>query len=722
MLKLTIYKDGDTEGSLVGFKKKTKINIVVSNPMFNDVGLFSYMISVYKEENEHVFNYITDLPNIKSTILTFKLEVGTDIIAQGDVKVTDSDDDYIEFYLKSGNSSVSNFINNNYMNQVDIWGELSGTNVHQESAKTVDYCYPDYPLVVTPIVIDDEVANAYDYEEGDLDSSELYAAVYVRHLIDKLISSFSYAKISDAFDDIDDFNGLAIFSANKYFDNISSFLRLSLPYITIADFLTDLRDRFNIAIYFSPYLYEAEVLNVADTLKLDPVDWTDKFISMISAAPVEEKEVDFTQSSDEDEDIYTADDIADNYNIKTAADLDTFIANAQAWVGWAYYVESLKRYLVYETVSPDYDISSEITYNNFRSETETLNEKTYYTMQDKYNEDTSVVVVNSVTTVNTENFIAQFLFPEWDGTVKDNIKISAYFKSNGTNYLVTKVYKIVKDDPDDVSDDTTNKETLIGYNKQQMTLGSDTFTYQIPICVDEFEISEDVRVAIRFYCYSETAGGTLTMEFGGIEYQVGTLWESEAHIDNTYKQYKEIGCLSDVQYGDNDSETTEFKPSSKIPKNGIYNSNGYRFELPVSSLSVGSAKNQTSFEYLMYRGKRYDIQQNAVGAGYCNFDVLDVNKESYTSKLLSQVEPTLSLAWKGEYGLLNKMWKNRLLWERYFKRDVQMNMDLTINDIINHKIYKPFEVDGIRYVIDQISFVLDENAEVSNVKITAYTL
>ncbi|MCW3784943.1 hypothetical protein [Plebeiibacterium sediminum] len=708
MLKLTIYHSG--KSFTARLRKNTSIRIKVKNPMFGDAGLFSYLIKVYREENDRIFNYAASLDSVEEAKLSFKLEIGTDVFAEGDVKVTESNDNEIEFYLKSGNSSVNYFLKNTLMNQTEIWGNHD--NLYTEE-NTLEGCFPEFKIVAPPIGnADGVVYNYYDFASV-LHNDNKYPAVYVRLLLNKLISGLGYTKESDCLNDIADFNRLALFSpVHKKGEYPNSKISSLLPAVSLLDWVSDFRTRFSIAVFFSPYLYDAEILNIADCLNLDPVNWTNKYKSISKLAPPAEKQLYFSHDSEEKNNVLEYQVLKDNYGYYTVATM------AEMTQGNTYYfVTSLDRFFFGEITTPD-----SLTTNNpgyhFRSDNISFGGKTYKSIVEAYLFDYSDTIVNSDTTANTLNLIDQFMYPLWDGELNYSWGYSIDAKTTAAAKLVVKLVGIDED----------GNETECGHDEVDITSTSYIkITRKLRASASvtlSSETNANYRLALRFYCKAETAGTQITMQYGGLEYGTGDEYESEGYINPQMTEFKEVGIIGNLTYGDipDNEKPTNYKPTSKIPVNDLFQMNHYLFEFPKTNIEPKDRDEQTDFEYIIYRGKKADIQQGIKYAGYCNADILDQLKEDYTNKLETPLEPLLSLAWIGEKGILNKLWKNRLHWERYFKREAKINMELSINDIMNHKIYIPFSIKENHFIIDELDFELDEMGNVSNCQITPYTL
>lgn len=747
MLKLTIYHSGNN-GNQARLRKNTKISFKYQNPMFGEAGLFSYLIKVNRDENNYIFNYAGSMDSVEAKNLTFKLEIGTDVLAEGDVVLTDgTGDKYIEFYLKSGSSSVAYFLQNTLMYNTSIWGSHDYYGIEEE---TLNGIFPDYPICVPSIYNEDDdyINNEYDPDAGVIIKQT--PAVYVRYLLNKLISGLGFVKENDALAAIPDANRLALWSPVY---NTSASIRHCLPAIYIQDFLDDLKARFNISVFFSPFNYVAEIINIADCLLLEPTDWDDNFKSWTKNEDPEEKELLFTQeAADSDDDILSENDLLeeledDNVTLHTVADWEALQNESYSST---VYVESLKRYFKSKTVDPGNSLyvanTDSANYEKmfvFSNDTEeypvdsaTTDEQTYYKVDYWSESDFEEEIINASTDADTENLIAQFIFPDLEGEITKSFGFQAYLNVLAdSSYLISRLFVINK---------AGDSETEIGYNA---ALVSNTSKLLTSI---SFEVSQDAellpdsdsaggndanRLVLRLYSKSEYSGAQ-------IELNIGAYWLSPSYvyIDPPMEYWREINMLADYRYNeynqdkedadgydalivdvDPDPDTT-FKPNSILSKNELVRMQGYLCEMPVTSLSKKSSSDQNDFEYVLFRGMRRDEQEGLKYAPYANFDILDLNKEDYSNKLLDPVTPSLTLAWHGEKGLIQQFWKNRLYWESYFKRGAQCELELSVNDIINHKIYKPFKVDGVRCVIDVLSFDINENGDVDNCKADVYIL
>lgn len=711
MLKLTIYNGAN--GSIIDLNKDTKIRIKVVNPLFSDAGLFSYLIKVFPESNERFFKYANSLDTVSTQNLTFKLEVGTDIFAEGEVKVTESGTDFIEFYLKSGNSSVSYFLQNTLMNKTNIWGNHNNLGTE---ADTLQGCFPTYKIITPPIALSDgTILNTYDFI-NIIDHK--YPAVYVRHLFNKLIAGLGYVKKTDFLNTISDFNRLAFFSpVYKTTETPTAHIYKLLPAISIADFINDFRTRFNVALYLSPFLYDAEILSIDECLQLPPVDWTNKFISYRKIAPPSEKQLNFAQDNSNTDNTTAYKIIKDTYAYlteNTISDMKAYEAS-HPWDN-LYYITSLDRFMQATSTSPS---TPQLPGFHYRPATENFGGETYMTIVEAYLFDYSVTRVNAVTTAHQENIIAQFLFPQWDGEINYSWGWEIHAKSYAPIPFVNPdlIVKLVG-----IKDDGTERN--LGYDSIKVNSTSYTFLTNKLRTSGSWEIGDITRIAVRFYAYGYGDGSTITIQFGGLEYGTGDTYESTSYLNPKITEFKELGIIADTEYGQSsdNNKPTDFKPKSKLPVNSIQTMMAKVWEMPESNIGTKDRDEQEDFEYIVYRGLKPDLQQGTKYAGYCNLDVLDLEKEDYTNKLQTPVTPNMSLAWRGEKGILAKLWSKRLIWERYYKRDIELSIDLTVNDITNHKIYQPFSIKGNQFIIFEMDFELDVYGNISNTIIKPFTL
>ncbi len=703
MLKLTIFHSANPTGALVRLKKGTKIPFVVKNPMFGDAGLFSYLIKVFRDENDHAFNHVTALDNNKETSFTFKLEVGTDGFAEGDVVITDSNKNTIEFYLKSGNSSVASFLKNTKMNETDIWGD-DEENVtfalrgHWPEFKTVS---PPFYDTKGKVIVNDPGLFAFGLDD-------LSKCVYVRHIIDTLTNYLGYRKTNDFLNTIADFNRLAI---NAGYLKKTKEIKKYLPYVSLLDFLNGFKTRFNIAIIFSPFLKEVDIINIADTLKLTPVDWTDKFISENKISPVAEKKITFSQKAAED--TYTAKpealDPANVFQVQNYSNLPI----SYVWGSYVYYVTSLKRWFHQNTIDPENDITKRLSLSK---DTENYEGETYYQVKKIYYTENTIEKNNTVTTANTDNLIEQFVFPAQDGEITTSFSLQLFCKSSSVNAsLVIKLYLVYG-----------FTEEIIG-TYEELVSNSDFQLKRMTFrTVDPVKLSEESnRLVFRLYSKSANAGDTVTIRFGDFDPEILVPIPRNisplATIDPKFTEIREYGCLADTEVGNNDEYITPIKPAGIIAVNELHSLDGKLVEIPqIEVKDTDDYTERKEYSYLLYRGQ-LDLDPY-YPPGYCNFDVLDINMADYSNELVTPVTPNISLAWRGEKGLLAQLWKNRLVWEQHYKRAAELNLELTYNDIINHKIYQPFSIKSIRYIIDELRFTMDEFGEVDNVKAKSFTL
>ena len=726
MLKLIIYHSGNS-GEEVRLKKGTKISFIVKNPMFSDAGLFSYLIKVYRDENDRIFNYVTALDNVNTTALTFKLTIGTDVFAEGDIKITDSSDDSIEFYLKSGNSSVAYFLKNTLMHQTEVWGNYKTGYKLEDS---LNGCYPLYPTVSPPIGQEDgTVLNQFDFSAGEVIPRfwNDYPAVYVRHLVNSVIKGLGYLKKADAFNDNADFNRLAFFSpVYKKGEFSTTKISKHLPSVSILDFLKDIRTRFNIAVCFSPFLYEADIINIADAIAHTPDDWTSKFVKSSKAESVSEKQLFFTQKSENKTHLKTEEEIIESGWYKTVADFTELEkeTNTGNYTSYTYFVESIQRWMKAEIHTPD-SLTTQNPGCHFRLSTEDFLGKTYHKIVEAYLFDYTDTLTNSDTTVGALNLIGQFIFPVWEGSIDFSWGYNVDVKINsGEADLIVKLVGLKGDLDGDGEIDGNGGEYELGYDSVTISNTSYNDINRKLYTTGKFTLSETSRLALRFYCKSGITGSKITMIFGGVENGTGKTFESKGYINPQMIRWREVGMLSNYSYGNLQSgvKSVKVEPKSQIPVNELFQMDGFLFELPKSNLKKKDRDEMKDFEYIIYRGKYPDQQQGDKYAGYCNADLLDLEKEDYTNKLQAPLSPELSLAWLGEKGMLKQLWKNRLIWERYYKRAVEIKMELTTNDIINRKIYLPFCVNGVHYVTDELRFDMNEYGEINNTRIKAYTL
>lgn len=705
---MELYVINGTESHLLSLKKNTKINLSIYNPMFNNVGLFSQLITVYRAENDRFFNYAAQLQSLISVNLQFKLTFGTDTVIEGDVKVTDSDDNAIEFYLKSGNSSVAVYIQNILMSDAPFWGDYT-TPV--DFAETLDGNYPEYPFVVPPIAGPDNIV--YNYQRV----LSIQAVVYLRFLLDKIISGLGYNKNIDDLDINPDLSRVGLLAPSFYFKkdytDKTTAIGNHLPDISIKEFLDDVLFRYNAFIFFSPITFDADILLIDDIIQMSPDDWTFKFKSTVKLAPTAEKIIILTNDTAEKSDLLTPTDIIEQTTPITVATINDLPSSRTTDI---YYVTAEDRFyqqIRYSNPEPLLPDGAKGEYYEFSNDDLDDIPDTYKVIKPIPDTPTAGVKTNTDTSAVTDNLIAQFFLENVEGEIEDNLYVSIKAQvNNGSATLKAKAF--LRNTP-------ALDETYLGEKQITVTTTSPT-NYGFRFKVAPMQLGNRIgELIIRFYCKSDTAGKSISLFFGG-DYN-GNYAYSILRSDDTYDTWREYGRLKNISYGESLTEKPiTIKPTSTIPFNTIAAAFSFVTEMPLSTLERKEKGERENFEWLVYRGRREANQTPGHYVAYCNYDNHDLDLEDYTNKLQPVVEPQLTLKWEGEKGLANQLFKNRLPWERYLKRRVSMDMQLTFNDIFNRPIYKPFSVQGSNIIAEKITLTIDVFDNITNQRIEGYTL
>jgi len=691
-------------GNLLFLKESTKIKMTLKNPFFGSAGLFSYLVKVDRDKNESFFQYVNALDAAEELPLTFHLKAG-DLEAIGDVVVTDSSTRSIEFYLKSGNSSTAAFLKNTYLDETDIYGKTDSSEV----TGSLDGCYPDYPFAAMPIKVDEELFNEYDFETNKVKvnwNDKACPAVYLRFILDKLIAHLGYHKVRDDLSLLNDFNRLGLFAPRtEAFYNYRNKVKNFLPHIVFEELQKELLNRFNTALYLSPYLREAEIINMDTIFNLVPIDWTNKFKGFGKVPPIEEKPLLMTHDGEE-KDLLSPDEIESRY-IGRIIRVDS-MSELPATSDSVHFVSDIKRYMKSEKLDPGNALVQ--GYNLKKSTTDYAGQSFYEILQEAlftY----STTKTNSATIANTDNLIAQFIYPQLSGEITTSFLQEIFCKvDSGESDLIIELFIRNQDESEVLLTRHTESITWIALNNRR-------YVFRVPI---EADLKESNRLGVRLYSRSATAGRTITIEFGGINVNGDGVRECSAAIDYPIDQWREIGICGNYPYGEQTKETAEFKTKAPVLKNDLVAMGGYLCEMPVTDMKPESV--QKEFAWVVYRGKRPDELTGTKHAGYANFDLLDLDKISYAGNLQGSYDPDLSLRWTGEKGLVNTLWKKRLLWERYHKRPARLKLDLTSHDLVTTKPYHPIRVDNLVFIIDKIDFQLDVRGLVSNVEADAFTL
>ncbi len=691
---------------LLYLKESTKIRMTMVNPLFSDAGLFSYMVRVDRDRNETFFAHYNAIDAGEETALTFRLIVGGEPFAEGDVVVTDSSDtESIVFYLKSGNSSAAAFFQNTYLDETGIFGYISRSGV----TYSLNGCYPQYPAVATPVKVKEDVFNYFDFESGSVKMDRYdhcCPAVYLRHIIDKTINHLGFLKVRDDFSLFNDFNRLALFTPKK--DGIRSdqnIIRHLMPHRTLQYLKEEILKRFNMAIYLSPYTNEAEIIHIDTVFNLPPIDITNKFKGYGKIAPPAEKPLLMTHEGEKD-DLLTPEEIEERYNrlIQTVNEMSELPEQSD----YIYKVSGINRYMKCEKVDPENDLMGGYY---LKKSTVSYAGESFYEILQSYLGEFSKTETNSITTADTDNHIAQFIYPQLKGEVTTSYYQEVNCKvDSGSADLIIEIF--VRNDAG--SEDVLTRHTA---TVDWTTMQSHKYLFRLPASAT---LTETNRMGVRFYSRAATAGRTITIEFSGVHQDGGGEMECYTAIDYPFYQWREIGICGNYRYGSQDKKPEEFKSETPVLKNDLVQMGGYLFEMPVCDITPENV--QKDFAWIIYRGKGMDELTGSVYAGYSNFDWLNLSKEAYANDMQGGGVLDLSLRWTGPHGLVDTLWKKRLLWERHYKRPVRLKLDYTTHDLTTNKPYHPVMVNNMVYLLDKIVFTLNVKGEIEGLEADAYTI
>jgi len=733
----------EINNQIVVLDNKSVLNLKIYNPLFNDMGTFSYPISAPLEPNRAIFEHLDQIDNIKKQSLTFKMWLNGDFFMEGDVVITNTVDRF-EFYLKSGKSAIANTLKNSYLDESingASWGENpDGITTINASAGKI---YPESNFTVAPVAGSNEVFNQWDVTKNQLKGYSTDALsildltlhfspmVYVAYLINKIINGLGYSKVRDDSDDIPDFKRISIFSPRKkpyatiigsidipfYYTgpiyDITTFAlqyKHWLPHVTISEFIKDLKDRFNIALYWDTLLYNAEVIHLDKILNEAGDDISHLLVKYDEVPVLSNVGLTFTNPGS-DKEIYSTPEVYANYSILpvnsvTDAMLQVKGHKEESFIGFK---------------TPDNRLwTSKIEDYNDSSTSEFFLRNKGIT-ETKTDSDSGNIYEYSALGTTADVVLKSFKVEMYSGRLINHIYFkNIVIKATAAATLKIKLYiNHVRDGGTQGGTITTSE----GLGSVNVPITNDDFFgdpvqnmwgdwVTLPIYKDiTFLISRSSRelgsadyLTIDF-CISNSPGITMTMAVDDRPDDNVFVLPS-VFFDSNISELVEINPLATYIAGntDYDSEITEISPGGKIPYMVKKWMDYYKFQMPYVDIDL--AEKPTDFAYMMTRGFINDEFSQSKYAPFACHDVVDIYGAEYTSRLTVNQSPQMSLRWEAEKGLVNSCFKNTVPWHLLYRRPLKGVFQFSQRDL-QRKLYKPISIKNQTCIISSISVAID---------------
>lgn len=731
MLKLLV------NNKTVTLPKNASIQLKVKNPAFNKEGAFSYPLKAPVEENRVTFGHADDESNLESQAPAFELYMGNELFMSGDIKLTETQGDF-EFYLKAGKSAVANLLKSSYLDEEingQSWGEnhdgLDGLNA------SVNGKYPDYLMTVFPVFTDNFIVNDWNLDDQKLieyismtDEEDLYIntmistgrinpVVFVKHVIKKLFSALELIINVNDLNLHTDFDRLCVFSHKKNFQTPDDLIPVAnwLPHITAADLLNNMRERFNIVAFFNPFLNEVDYISFEKIFSADIVDWTDKYIRS-ETTPAKEDGAILLENEGDDDDVISYDELASNYTLVEMDNYAAMLADMES---------------DYNSLIP-YDKYYLLTDSNrvFKAVTSALEESLSgrYYIESKYGIgfnwfnlqldeiDPTQYNFTEVLTADVPFHFLRWRFPGGlDGAVKESITIRnlGLYVVSGSNIdieMQIKFYNIDSGEIITVRSKTINIDNSDPYDGIFFTAsGVQILMGHSPALGIGWNY-----MWIDFYATCSQAG-ELGVKMG--QQSPDIPFYCYAEVDGYERRATELGRIANYPKGDGDD------PETSSPKNGnLLNVkerlSDFLFQMPASEMSPN--RNQKNYAFTFYRGLIDSEVDGTQTAPFANFDDVDINMAEYYTRLTNGDDPDMTLRWQNDNGIVAKFWQKTINWILYYRRPVRKVFELSVNDLINFKMWHRVQVGNKLYVVNSIDVKANADGSLSNATVDMFTL
>lgn len=711
MLKILVKEKNTTDAwESLYLPENIEFTYKLTNPALTDMGDFSYPITVNYELNKHIFKFPSEGEWIDREF-EFQLYFGEDRFIVGDVEIINADG--IEFFLKSGNSAVSNVLNDSFLDdQINgkSWGEETPRPSGYFFGKAAAYPNANY---CTPVIQGDDyfIFNKahYFYTTLGLEKNTICPAVYVRYLMNRIIWGLDYNKDKDAMEDVSDLNRLYLFSART--PGINYDYKDWMPHISVMEFLRSIRERFGFFISFDFPTKTASINSVNHLLSKPSVDFTDKLIEIKHSERYRKKTILLSNNdAADDDDLINIDSIIHKAEIKS----ELPIANP----------------IIYPYVEEDSDEGSLIKINQgdgfrvfkkieikgkdkhayFSKESPELEFIANKTTPNPPDEGVASVISTSLSSpwsYISPNiyFLARFnISPEIMSAVDELtvLKTIVDIKKNAGN---TKLIVVLSAPMAENSQNFNPFNSLIAFSSLDIK-NSSFETKSILFRIREVRISRNNRgCALSFFSYHENSSNKISIRFGGTSAAsgVGSI-PSHVILEPTYFEWKEIGRIGNFKTGEKTEPDEETKPAGAILTNKYINTPGY-FETPF--FSGKPEEKQEKFGFSILRGVVkeplfLDINFTREEFIFSSFDKKTIDQKEFA---LSEYGSDLSLTlrWREPEGIVSNFLSNHLMDRQHKFRPVTALLNFTYFDLITFDITQPVMLNSQRYLFEELS-------------------
>ncbi len=712
MLKILVKEKNTTDAwESLYLPENIEFTYKLTNPALTDMGDFSYPITVNYELNKHIFKFPSEGEWIDREF-EFQLYFGEDRFIVGDVEIINADG--IEFSLKSGNSAVSNVLNDSFLDD-----QINGKSWGEETPRPSGYFFgkaSSYPNTnyCTPIIQGEDSfifnQEEYFYFTLGLIKNTICPAVYVRYLMNRIVWALGYNKDHDAMEGVEDLNRLYVFAART--PGVNYQYKDWMPHISAMEFLRSIRERFGFFINFDPLTKIASIKSVNHLLSKSSINITAKLVSITSSERYRKKTIllshgEFPESEDET----NIDDIIHKAQYSTslplpnpalypyAAEEDDEGLLLRIPQGDSIYrvfkktkIKGKDKHAYFSKESPDLD------FYGF---------KTTSTPPDKDEE--SIVSSSSATPRSyiSSNiyFVARFNISAEIMSAADDLTILKAIIDVKKNAGNTKLIVVLGGPYNSHIVNFNPFNTLIAYTTIDVN-NSSFETKSILFRVREARMAKQNRgCALWFFSYHASSANSVSIRFGGTSTSsgVGSI-PSHLVLEPTYFEWKEVGKIGNYRLGEKIDPDEEIKPSGAIMTNKYLNNLGY-FEAPYYPYK--SEEKQEKYGFSILRGlvdepTLFDISFDRTSLIFSSFDKKTIDQKAFDLNENGS-DLSLTLRWREPKGIVNSLLSNHLMDRQHKFRPVTALLNFTYFDLITFDITQPVMLNAQRYLFEELS-------------------
>nr|WP_321409347.1 hypothetical protein [uncultured Carboxylicivirga sp.] len=733
MLKLLV------NNKIATLSKNTSITLKIKNPAFNKEGAFSYPLKAPVEDNRATFGHADAEDNLQVQAPSFQLFMGNEPFMEGDIKLTETQGDY-EFYLKAGKSAVANVLKESYLDE-DINGQSWGDNPDGLTGlnNAVNGAYPDYLMVAPPVSTDDFICNEWDLTNQELislisedltyfnlsmlvNAGRINPLVYLKPVIKQLFKGLGLIVNNNDFNLYNDFNRLCVFAPKKGLSGAAVLEKVAnfLPHITAADLLNDLRARFNLVAFFNPFLGEVDYISFEKVFTSEIVDWTDKFIRS-EQTPGKEEGAILLENEGDDNDTITYDQLDADKDLVSIADYDTMMAevetdfNNNVNADKYYILSDSGRVFLAENNNGKGDLVN--TYHIGSKESV----YTYYNLITGSWPNTNWNFSQTLSAGVGLSFMLWRLPDDMVGRIERTLYIrnlGLYVASGSSiDITITLRYGSIDDWDNTVFVVITKTVTITNTDPY-----ASPFNTHRGVAIDlpySPELDETINGAQIVFTALSSIDATVGVRMGKQTDGLGSDMHSYASIDGYDRRVTELGRIANYNKGDGDEPET-FSPKNKTLLNDFVRMQDYLFQMPVSDISP--KQQQSNYAFTFYRGLIDSEIDGSQTAPFANFDDVDINMADYYNRLTNGADPDMTLRWHNDNGIVSKFWQKTINWILYYRRPVRKVFELSVNDLVNFKMWQRVRVDNKLYLVDTIDIKANADGTLSNATVDMYTL